>query len=380
MSKTVLLTLGRMPKSLDLARGFHALGWRVVVAEPFAWHLCRASRMVSKSLRVRAPARDPDGYLDDLRKVIERERIDLIVPVSEESLHVAGLAEGLAAGVRLYAPPRAALIELHDKLMFARKMRALGLPVPETYPADSDAGETLAADRAYVLKPANSCAGLGVSMHAAGTPLPERGARRDLVVQERLDGRLLSSFSMLRAGRVLVTSVYRGVVMSGTVAVCFERLAEHASIADFVASFARKTGYSGFASFDFVEDDAGRVQAIECNPRVTSGIHFLEAEDVARAIAEPDASGPVRFRPQTLMQQFYPCLIEWQVAMFNGRERGRKWRAMREARDVTWDPRDPLVFPTMTFTSYPILVPAVFKGKSMGETATEDILWSGAGT
>ncbi|MBC01135.1 MAG: hypothetical protein CML67_16515 [Rhodobacteraceae bacterium] len=80
------------------------------------------------------------------------------------------------------------------------------------------------------------------------------------------------------------------------------------------------------------------------------------------------------------MQQFYPCLIEWQAAMFNGRERGRKWRAMREARDVTWDPRDPLVFPTMTFTSYPILVPAVFKGKSMGETATEDILWSGAGT
>ncbi|MBL6430956.1 MAG: hypothetical protein HPM95_06040 [Alphaproteobacteria bacterium] len=83
---------------------------------------------------------------------------------------MAGLTEGLAAGVRLYAPPRAALLELHDKLMFARKMRALALPVPETHPADSDAGKTLAADRAYVLKPANSCAGLGVSMHAAGTP------------------------------------------------------------------------------------------------------------------------------------------------------------------------------------------------------------------
>ncbi|MBL6430957.1 MAG: hypothetical protein HPM95_06045 [Alphaproteobacteria bacterium] len=39
---------------------------------------------VSKSLRVRAPARDPDGYLDDLRKVIERERIDLVVPVSRK--------------------------------------------------------------------------------------------------------------------------------------------------------------------------------------------------------------------------------------------------------------------------------------------------------
>jgi hypothetical protein len=380
MSKTVLLTLGRMPKCLDLARGFHALGWRVVVAEPFAWHLCRASRAVSQSMRVRAPAHDAEGYLDDLRKVIGRERIDLIVPVSEETLHVAGLAEGLDAGVRLYAPPRDRLIELHDKLMFARRMRALGLPVPETHPAASEAGEALAANRAHVLKPANSCAGLGVSMHAAGTPLPARDAREGLVVQTRVDGRVVSSFSLLHQGHVRVTSIYRGVVMSGTVAVCFERLAEHAGIADFVASFASKTGYSGFVSFDFVEDDDGRVQAIECNPRVTSGIHFLQAEDVARAIAEPDADAPIRFRPQILMQQFYPCLIEWQAAMFNGRERGVKWRAMREARDVTWDPRDPLVFPTMTFTSYPILVPAVFKGKSMGETATADILWSGAGT
>ena len=41
MTRTALLTLGRLPKGLDLARALAAEGWRVVVAEPFGWHLAR---------------------------------------------------------------------------------------------------------------------------------------------------------------------------------------------------------------------------------------------------------------------------------------------------------------------------------------------------
>lgn len=374
MARTVLLTLGRMPKCLDLARGFHALGRRVVVAEPFAWHLCRASRAVAKSVRVPAPARDAPGYRAALGEVIAAEGVDLVVPVSEELLYVAALRDTLPEGVALHSPPQATVLELHDKLRFAQKIRALGLPAPETHPADSAAARALAARAPVVVKPRNSCAGLGVSFHGAGA-LPGGALSSDLVVQERKDGRVLSSFSLVAAGRVRVTSVYRGVVMSGTVAVCFERLEAQAAIERFVEEFSAKTGYSGFLSFDFVEAADGSVTAIECNPRVTSGLHFLEAADVARAIADPGGDDPVRFRPERLMQQFYPCLIEAEAALFTRKEPGLKWRARRSARDVTWDRADPLVFPTMTFTSYPILVPAIFKGKSMAETATEDLAW-----
>jgi len=374
MAGTVLLTLGRMPKCLDLARGFHALGWRVVVAEPFAWHLCRASRAVSRSIRVPAPARDASGYLAALRRVVAAEGVDLVVPVSEELLYVAALRDTLPEGVALHAPPQATVLELHDKLRFAQEIRALGLPAPETHPADSAEARALAARTPVVLKPRNSCAGLGVRFHGAGA-LPAGALSSDVVVQERKDGRVLSSFSLVAAGRVRVTSVYRGVVMSGTVAVCFERLEARGAIERFVEAFAAKTGYSGFLSFDFVEAADGSVTAIECNPRVTSGLHFLEAADVARAVADPGGDDPVRFRPERLMQQFYPCLIEAEAALFTRKEPGLKWRALRRAREVTWDRADPLVFPTMTFTSYPILVPAVFKGKSMAETATEDLAW-----
>ena len=63
---TVLLTLGRLPKSLALARALASVGCRVIVADPFRWHLCRPSRDVARCYRVRAPNDGLDAYLDDL--------------------------------------------------------------------------------------------------------------------------------------------------------------------------------------------------------------------------------------------------------------------------------------------------------------------------
>ena len=86
--KTVLLTLGRLPKALELARGFHALGCRVLVAEPHAWHVCRLSRTVASSFALPAPNTHPDDYAQALRALVEREGVALIVPVSEAAPHV----------------------------------------------------------------------------------------------------------------------------------------------------------------------------------------------------------------------------------------------------------------------------------------------------
>ena len=56
MSGTVLITLGRLPKVLDLARGFKALGYRVIVAEPFRWPLTGVSNVIARRYTVTAPA------------------------------------------------------------------------------------------------------------------------------------------------------------------------------------------------------------------------------------------------------------------------------------------------------------------------------------
>ena len=159
MQKTVLLTLGRLPKALELARALNAAGARVIVAEPFGSHVCRVSRAVSKSIRVPAPNSDPEGYLTALENIVHAEHVELVVPVSEEALHASKLAGRLPPRTKLYSPVHAQLARLHDKLAFNRTAHSLGLAVPETHegPAPGAQGLTESAD--YIVKPAHGCSG-----------------------------------------------------------------------------------------------------------------------------------------------------------------------------------------------------------------------------
>ena len=91
--KTVLLTLGRLPKALDIARSFSSAGWRVVVAEPHRRHLAGASRSVARSIRVTAPAEDPAAYLRDLAQATGFATV-ILEPVStreDRGVPVSGL-------------------------------------------------------------------------------------------------------------------------------------------------------------------------------------------------------------------------------------------------------------------------------------------------
>jgi hypothetical protein len=374
MTRTALLTLGRLPKGLDLARALAAEGWRVVVAEPFGWHLARMSNAVAACRRLTPPAVDPDAYLDDLAAAVEREEADLVLPVSEEILHVAGL-HGRIAADRLFCLPRERLLPLADKLRFVRLAEGLGLDVPATAPLhDPEAAAIVAAGDA-VVKPVFTCSGRGFRVVRRGGTLPEPG--EPAIVQAFVRGEEIATFAVVRAGRVLVNVVYRAAVRSGTVAVAFERI-EAPAVERWVAAFAEGTAHDGFLSFDMIVADDGRPFAIECNPRITSGIHFLTPAAIAGAVLRPETPLVEPFRPQRVFQQVFPCLTETQGSLFrrDGRFRANA-RHLLGARDVTWDLRDPWPLITMTATSGVILARAVREGISLGEAATRDIAWPG---
>lgn len=375
MPATVLLTLGRLPKGLDVARALHAAGCRVVVAEPFAWHICRLSRAVARSYQVTAPNLDKARYLDDLAAIVERESVDVIVPVSEEALHALALRDRVGPQVRFYSPPAALVHQLHDKLHFAELAMELGLDVPVTHPLDSHAAREFAERNDYIVKPRHSCSGIGFSAHQRGMPLPQAPASSPAVLQAFVAGEHLSTFSIARGGQLLGTAIYRGTVFSGTVAVCFERVPEHAAIARWVNEFVARTRYDGFVSFDFIV--AGdRPFAIECNPRLTSGVHYVAGRTLAAAVlGDTDASFESNGR--TLLQQFYPALTETQKTMFGPGPFKRNLGQLLAASDVVWSRRDPLPFLMMTPVSWELLRLTIFKGLTFGEAATADIAWFG---
>jgi hypothetical protein len=379
MSKTVLLTLARLPKALTLARALHQAGHRVVIAEPFRWHVCKPSRAVSVCYRVPAPNTSSAAYLDALESIIRQESVDLVIPVSEEALHVAGLHGRLPAQVTLLCPPPDLLCELHDKLRFARLAEQQSLPVPATYPAGAGAARALAAKVPYVIKPAQGCSGIGLELRQAGTPPPAEDG--STLVQRRIDGRHVSTLSFLHRGRSLVTVCYEGTVYAGTVAVCFRRVDGLAAVESWVRRFCENLDYTGFIAFDFIVDHAGTPWAIECNPRVTSGIHFLDAACLGRALSGPAGVDEIPIRQdRDRFQWGYSTLTEAYAALFKPREFFRRLREMVGARDVVWSLRDPLPFVLMTPMSWEILWPAMTTAMTLGEATQRDIAMMSIGT
>ncbi|RRJ63644.1 ATP-grasp domain-containing protein [Paenibacillus oralis] len=185
----ILLTGGRAPVALELARLLHRAGHRVYAAESAPHHLCRRSAAVERSFHVPPPRQQPQDYLTALEKVIGQWDIDLLIPLCEEIFVIAGGSERLKRRCRVLVAPLELLHEWHHKYRFIQRGASLGLPVPATALLNSreawQATMSLAAaeGRSVVLKPAYSRFASRVIMPAAKV-----GPRRDPAAAEPRKG------------------------------------------------------------------------------------------------------------------------------------------------------------------------------------------------
>lgn len=375
MTQTALITLGRLPKALDIAEALSKAGWRVIIAEPSKNHLCKLSKYVSKSFAVTAPNTNQASYLQDLQDIIKREKVSLVVPVSEEALHATLIGENLSESVELFSVSQARLLALHDKFQFNQIASSLGLSVPKTYLLGTDDAQNLSHQIDYILKPACTCSGQGFSMHHKNEPLTNAPQEQKMIIQEQMKGALKSTFSIAHEGRVIGTVVYKAAILSGSVAVAFERLDDEVQIEEWISKFVKETNHTGFISFDMMENEEGVPHAIECNPRATSGIHFIERDDLAKAITNPATQHGLNFRPHRFMQQFFPCLTEVQMSFFKRSGFLKKAKIMIKAKEVNFSISDPLPLLLMPIMSWSILSRSIFKGETFGEASTFDIAW-----
>jgi hypothetical protein len=82
--KNILLTGGKMTKSLQLARSFHRAGHKVFMVETHKYWLSghQFSNAVTKFFTVPAPEKDANGYFQGLLNIVKSENIDVVIPVS----------------------------------------------------------------------------------------------------------------------------------------------------------------------------------------------------------------------------------------------------------------------------------------------------------
>lgn len=384
--RSVLLTLGRLPVSLELARAFAAAGWRVVVLDSISWHLCRASKAVHKCIKVPSPKAHPEGYKKTILTIVLNEGIELVVPISEEGVYIASLSDSLPESVKLLSVQQAEWIRLHDKWQCMTFLHNAGLSVPHTETLSTALSSSTKATKRCVLKKRLTAAGSGLQILDIGQSYPAVNNAEDWIVQPLLSGPELCVFSVFHDGALQLRVGYAGILMDGSVSVAFERIELPLDVVQWLIRFGEVTQYTGMASFDFMQNDDSKWCALECNPRATSGIHFIDPEQLAIGMTRP---GNASMQSDLIYKLGKHRMEFWSSFTLCFSQRGRATasqtqgttglkpilRVLKTNVDVTWSKADPMPFLTMPLVNIPLLWRSFRQRKTLAECVIADINW-----
>lgn len=242
----ILITNGRFPVSLDLARQLHTARHVVYCVDPMEYHVCKFSISVAQCVQVPAPNNDALGYIQAVKDAISRWDIDMVIPIHEEIFHLASSREPEILS-RLFAPPFELLVRLHHKFEFSRLMRGVGLDVPESYLCQNMHDVMSLPIEKYphgmALKPCFGRASSGVYHLRPGEPIPDDidiGEHNHHVAQEWLVGNRCCSYSVVQEGKVEATGLYPVLdTIDGSSSVFFQQK-YHAGIYRYIEDFVKR--------------------------------------------------------------------------------------------------------------------------------------------
>lgn len=354
-SLRILLTNGRFPVSIDLARQLHLAHHSVYVVDPMHYHVCKFSRVVRKSYHVPAPHVDPAGYIAGVKAAILDSEIDLVIPMHEEIFYLAGCHEDEILR-RLLAPSFATLVMLHNKWEFSRFLVRIGLDAPVASLCRSmDDVHALDHSKELALKPVFGRACANMHHLVPGKPRPATitvSSDSHYIAQEWIHGARFCSYSVLRDGAIRAFAVYpvRDTI-DGSSAVYFTSI-PHALIRTYVERLAAALpNVTGQLALDFIQTPS-RLVAIECNPRATSGIHlFSRTPDLARVLTDPRWSAEAR---PGHTRQLMPGMLMWAHKGQGMRAWAAHMGRLVRSKDVLFSARDagPSLMQPFLLTSY----------------------------
>ena len=384
----VLITGGRAPVALELARAFHHTGHTVFMAESLRGHLSQPSAAIKASFVVPPPRQDTWAFLLALKNIIVQNQIQLLIPTCEEVFHIAKGLEILPC--RVFTEPLEKLDSFHNKWKFAQIATDYGLRVPETILIQNqdDLLQAYAQWGGLVLKPVYSRFASRVLIQPLlRDVLPKLTYGKPWVAQEFIAGQQFCTYSVCQNGRITAHAAYPTIFTAGQGATIAFQHVEHPAIFTWVQKFIMEFHVTGQMSFDFIQSDEGQVYALECNPRATSGVHLLASHP---QFVESFFDTSTRFAPVTRPEMDYLTPLENNskmlasaMLMYGLPESFKKGQLKQWAKtfftssDVILDTKDslPFVFQFRSLLLY--LKLAREKGISPLEASTFDIEWNG---
>ena len=308
----VLVTDAGRGSSLAIIRSLGQAGWRVIAADSDAGSIGFRSRFASKRLVVPSPSLRQADYVEELSAAVQRERVDLVIPVTDASmLPLARERARLANACRVAMPEPEALLAVTDKRRTLELATELGVPVPMSVLVETPEEARRAAAQfgwPVVLKPKSSrIAQEGGSIEAfevsyastleeVSARLAQLGGRCPILVQEYCagigrgvgllthEGRPLAAFQHRRLHEVPITGGASSLRMSEALD---PGLYAHS------VRLLERLRWTGLALVEFKDGPRG-VRLMEINGRVWGSLPLavMSGVDFPRLLAELYLYGP----------------------------------------------------------------------------------------
>lgn len=387
-SKRILLTGSRAPGTLELARMLAAFGHYVVAADSVRFELCRSSQACRGFYQLPPPNFDPQGFKRRLLQLIQREKIDLLIPTCEEIFHIAGLKEELSLHCQVFCASLPVMKRLHHKGDFIAWAQSLGLSVPETHvfsgreapPSLDTIQQCIKTTKGFVVKPSytrfSNEVFLAPSGHLEHFDPAALARGRDLIVQAFIPGQQICTYSIVLSGRIIAHSSYRTHYAAGIGATIHFVEDHHVGCRRWVESFVAQTDFTGQIAFDFIEDAQGQVSAIECNPRLTSGVHLIADCDLP-SFLEGGVPSNYQIPPPKGPSMISLAMLIYALPQALKKADGLRdfARSFSSARDLIYAQYDPWPALAQFLVYIQFSIIAYLRGIKAIEASTYDIQW-----
>ena len=312
----VLVTDGTQRSALAVVRSLGLAGHTVFVCAPRVPSLAGSSQYSFAEAAVANALDAPEQFVSDVSHLIERWRIDTLIPITEASL-LALLPERESLGVLIPWPDAGTFRAISDKKALLATAASLGIAVPRQLVLSSQAEARALDRRAPRLSARDQALALrGRARWAARVArrAPRRQRRRasrravgagrgrvSASVQQRIVGPGIGIFLLIWDGRLLATFAHRRLrekPPSGGVSVYSESVSADAELVERSRMLLEHMHWCGVAMVEFKRDaSTGTAYLMEVNGRFWGSLQLaIDAGVDFPALLVAAASGEARGR------------------------------------------------------------------------------------
>lgn len=318
-SARILVTDGDQRSALAVVRSLGKAGHDVHVGSTSGESLAGVSRYARSDTELPDPLSETDAYRADLRGVVDRLDVDILIPVTDASIPAVLEDDRLDSELIIPLPPLATYQAASDKAHLLDVARGVGLEVPESLFLETagalDGVRLEALSPPYVLKPARSVAGTAERrIETSVTYAADReelvrevaalpGRTFPLLIQEYIPGKGHGVFLLRWDGETLASFAHRRIrekPPSGGVSVYRESVRAEPELVVASEELLEALDWSGVAMVEYrAADSDGTPYVMEVNGRfwgslqlaVDAGVDFPALLVEAALGNDPD---PVR--------------------------------------------------------------------------------------